>query len=147
MGKLIGARVYNSGNISVPYSGGAATALTFDSERWDYDTIHDTVSNTDRLTCKTAGLYEICGHVAWQGTSNGTYFNLQIYLNATNFIALSTFPRASLTNNLYHNIVTYYDLAVNDYVQLRAAHDYAAGNQTILAGANYSPEFWMQRVG
>jgi hypothetical protein len=39
--------VYNSGTQSV---GTSATALTFDSEEWDTDSLHDTGSNTERLT-------------------------------------------------------------------------------------------------
>src|SRR4051812_22326758 len=34
------------------------TLLTFDGEDFDTDTIHDIVTNTDRLTCKTAGKYQ-----------------------------------------------------------------------------------------
>ena len=50
-----GARVYNTGNLTI--TNATETALTYNSEHFDTDTIHDTGSNTSRLTCKTAGKY------------------------------------------------------------------------------------------
>ena len=55
----IGARVYNDANISIPDN--TETAVTFNTEEWDTDTIHDPSTNPERLTAKTAGKY--LGHV------------------------------------------------------------------------------------
>ena len=66
----IGARVYNNANISIPDS--TVTALTFNSERWDTDSIHSTVSNTSRLTAQTASKYDIKGNIKWASNSTGT---------------------------------------------------------------------------
>ena len=57
MARMVGARVHNSANISV--SDSTWTSMTFDSERYDTDSIHSTASNTSRLTCVTAGKYLI----------------------------------------------------------------------------------------
>ena len=55
MAKLVGARVYNNADLTIPTA--SWTNLTFNSEDFDTDTIHDTSTNTDRLICKTAGVY------------------------------------------------------------------------------------------
>jgi hypothetical protein len=47
--------VFNSGPQSVPNA--SFTAMTANSERWDTDGMHSTVSNTARITATTAGRY------------------------------------------------------------------------------------------
>ena len=44
----ISVRVFNSTDISVPQA--TDTILTFDSERWDTDDIHDTATDPSMLT-------------------------------------------------------------------------------------------------
>ena len=48
------ARAYNDANISI--ANVTSTPLTFNSERWDTDTIHSTVTATGRLTAVKSGL-------------------------------------------------------------------------------------------
>ena len=71
MAKLIGARAFNSGALTI--ATGVNTALTFDSERYDTDAIHDLVVNPGRLTCKTAGKYAFWGYVDWVANAGGSY--------------------------------------------------------------------------
>ena len=52
-----GAHVFNSVDIVCPSE--SWHILSFDSERYDTDSIHDTVTNNSRLTCKTPGKYLI----------------------------------------------------------------------------------------
>lgn len=65
----LGARAYNSAAISVADS--SLQALTFDTERFDYDAMHSTVSNTGRLTCVTPGVYVVSGYVKWAADATG----------------------------------------------------------------------------
>jgi hypothetical protein len=135
-----GARVYNNANISVADASG--TALTFNSERYDTDTIHDTVTNPERLTCKTAGKYIITGHVFWASDNDG-YRQLEILVNAT---TIAVTRNLAVTGGNAQSITTIYDLEVNDYVTLKVYH--TAGNAlNVTAAGNYSPEFAMQRIG
>ena len=135
-----GARVYNSANISIPHA--TFTALTFDSERYDTDAIHDTATNTSRLTCKTAGKYIIDGNVEWgNGADTGRY--CRIRLNGTTDIAAVAQAGQAW---MVQQVSAVYDLAVNDYVEL-VVYQSTGGAFNALVGANYSPEFWMQRIG
>jgi hypothetical protein len=57
----VSARVFNSADITVPDSVNSFY-LSFDSEHWDTDNIHDTTTNPTRLTAQTAGKYMIKGY-------------------------------------------------------------------------------------
>lgn len=136
-----GARVYNNANISI--ANATVTKLTFNSERYDTDTIHDTSSNTGRLTCKTAGKYIISFSYQWQAGSAGFRY-VDIFLN-------NTTPIASHRNNGENHegeatITTIYDLAVNDYLEVRVYQNNGTALNIVAVG-NVSPEFMMQRIG
>lgn len=137
-GGVIAARVHNSAAISV--SNVTQTVLTFDSERFDTDTIHSTSSNTGRLTATTAGKYYITGTVEW--ASSPSQGNIAIRLNGATSIA------ASVVVADYRNMVisTLYDLAATDYVELLVRQS-SGGAINITANSNFSPEFAMARVG
>jgi hypothetical protein len=138
------ARVYHNANQSITTA--VETALALNSERFDNDVIHDTVTNNSRLTCKTAGKYAIGGHIEWAVNATGTRL-ARIRLNGATFIASSDGPVAGHgTYNIRNNVMTLYDLAVNDYVELMAFQDSGAGLNVLVTG-NLSPEFWMQLVG
>src|SRR4051794_16526480 len=62
IGVLPSCAVYNDAAQSIP--DGALTALTFNTEHFDTDSIHSTSSNTSRLTCQTAGIYVITASAA-----------------------------------------------------------------------------------
>lgn len=145
--RLVGAgadvsiRVSNSGAPSIPNV--TETALTFDTERWDTDTIHSTSSNTSRLTAKTAGKYLIFGNVRW--TSNGTGIRIiLIKLNGTTNIAYVRVA-AIVTDAEEMQVVTHYHLAANDYVELYA-YQSSGGSLDITVSGEYSPVFGMVKV-
>src|SRR5947199_110600 len=50
---------------------GTWTLVLLDGEDFDTDTIHDTVTNTDRLTCKTAGKYLVVANLVFALNSTG----------------------------------------------------------------------------
>src|SRR6266498_3435152 len=109
------ARVYH--NIAQTLTNNVILALAFNSERFDTDTIHDTVTNNTRLTCKTAGVYEIGGSAEFAGNATGVR-SLQILLNGAT--ALVEQDITSTGAGVHRMCVsTVYQLAVNDYVEFR----------------------------
>jgi hypothetical protein len=141
----IAARVYNDGDISI--SNGTWTILTFNSERFDTDAIHDTGSNTDRLTCKTAGKYQITGHVTFASNSTGLRY-IALSANAaagTGFIAPYTGAPALSGDVTSHSLTTLMDMVVGDYATLQVYQN-SGGNLNVIYGPGYSPEFMMTRV-
>lgn len=134
------ARVYDSSNQSI--SDATRTALTFDSERFDTDGIHSTVTNTSRLTCQTAGVYVISEMVAWDGNATG-FRQTGVRLNGSTLVAESTdSPTSSQINQ---TICTIYKLAVSDYVELTVRQN-SGGSLNVLVFGNYSPEFAMAKI-
>jgi hypothetical protein len=136
----IGARVYNNANISI------ATAtnvnLTFNTERYDTDSIHSTVSNTSRLTANTAGIYLISAAISWENDVNGSR-QMGLYLNGSTQCAIS---RVCADDPVRHTVSTIYELSVGDYFEVRVYQDSGSTLNVLVAG-NYSPEFMMQRLG
>ncbi len=136
-----GARVYNNANITI--SNSSLTDLTYNTERYDTDNIHDTGSNTDRLTCQTKGKYEISGNIRWAVNTSGVRY-LIIFLNNTTNIGYKAL--GAYNDVMFMNVTTIYDLSVGDYVTLRVLQN-RGGDLDIQSQSAYSPEFMMQRVG
>lgn len=137
-----GARVYRSTNQDVANE--TSVKVNFDSERYDTDSIHSTVSNNSRLTCKTAGKYMIVFHGYMTANANGDR-RFQIYLNNGTYIAVS---RLGLDPSGYASmpVSTIYDLAVDDYVEAVVYQNSGSTLQLVSYG-NFTPEFMMQRIG
>jgi len=138
-----GARVYHNANQSIPHN--TLTALAFNSERYDTDTIHDNTTNNERLTCKTAGKYIITAGAGWAPNANKQRF-LHIRLNGATYIASQVFKAAGDGEGTNMALATLYELAVNDYVEV-LAYQYSGVAINIMSYGNYSPEFAMLRVG
>jgi hypothetical protein len=130
------ARAFNSAAQTITTA--TVTALTFDSERYDTDTIHDTVTNNSRLTCKHAGVYEIVGHMGWAVSAAGTFRQMKLRVNGATVIATGTgSPSASHGSEMA--VPAQWKMAVNDYVELTVQQD-SGGNLTV------SGELMMCRV-
>lgn len=69
-------RIFRSTTQSI--TSGTEATLAFDSEQFDTDTMHSTVSNTERITINTAGIYVF----SWgtQFAVDGDYTNAYTYL-------------------------------------------------------------------
>ena len=139
---FVGARVYNSGAETITTS--TNTQLSFDSERYDTDTIHSTSTGTNsRLTATTAGKYLIVGCVQWEANGTGTRI-VSIYLNGATFIGRVRVDPGNVV--IVQEVVTIYDLAATDYVELNV-YQVSGGDLNVDAVANHSPEFMMSRIG
>jgi len=138
----IGARVYNDANISIPNN--SLTDLTFNSERYDTDTIHSTGTNTNRLTCQTAGKYLIVGNVRFAANGNADR-RVAILLNNATYIAwAASEPNPTLETAFI--VTTIYDLSVGNYVTLQAYQN-TGGALNVEVVGNLSPEFMMHKIG
>lgn len=137
-----GTRVYNNADISIPND--TVTVLTFNSERYDTDSIHSTVANTSRLTCQTAGKYIICANTRFAASATGRRM-FQFMLNGSIIITEVQLP-ATAADHMGFSLSTIYDLSVGDYVE-HTAFQNSGGALDVKCSANFSPEFMMQRIG
>ena len=142
----VSARVYNTSAQSI--TSGTATVVTFDSERYDTDTIHSTSSNTGRLTATTAGKYQIAGHIEWAADATVGLRRMEILLNGATVIAAQDCAVANEASPAFTtrcSLNTYYSLSATDYVELRVRQT-VASTLNVAASGNYSPEFEMVKV-
>jgi len=139
-----GARVYNNANISIENN--TNTALTFNSERYDTDSIHNTSTNTSRLTCNTAGKYLIIGNVVWAASAGNLRF-AWIVLGGTTYL-VGDIRNGQVAGATYDEIViaTIYDLAVTNYVEFFVKQT-SGGALNAFSAAAIGPEFMMHRIG
>lgn len=141
-GKPDGCRVFNSA--AQACASGAYTQLTFDSERYDSNSLHSTSSNTSRLTAATAGVYLIVGHVAIANNSTGQRA-LRVLLNGSATIAFYEISAVSGDNSAL-TISTVYKLSVSDYVEVGIFQN-SGGPLNTVVSAPACPEFAMQWLG
>lgn len=142
MNKLFAScRVYNDADISV--GNGAFEALTFNSEYFDTDGMHSTVSDTSRITLVTAGTYLVGGNVYFNANATGIR-RIQIQLNGATVIAYSAMDIDSSTAHIM-TVSTIYAFSANDYVELYAYQN-SGGALDVKAATAYSPVFWAVRV-
>lgn len=130
-------------NVSQSIPNAVATALLFNSERWDTDTMHDNVTNNSRLTANTDGLYQIDFSGEWDTNATGQrQFFLQV--NGTTPIAVIRHD-ASGASTTQMNVSSQYQLSAGDFVEVFAFQN-SGGALDVLANAQFSPEFSMSFI-
>ncbi|KKK54194.1 hypothetical protein LCGC14_3087200, partial [marine sediment metagenome] len=142
----IGVRAFEAGGAQA-ITTGTWTPITLDSERYDTDTMHDTSSNTERLTATTAGKYIIVANCHFTAEATAGRRGIRIFLNNTTPIASDL--RVAINNASFNDelsISTIYELAATDYVEMEVFHDKGTDLNTFIA-ANSSPEFQMHKIG
>jgi hypothetical protein len=111
-------RVYNSTSLTI--TNNTDTAATWDSEDYDLGTSveqHSTGSNTSRLTCQKAGLYDIVAGAS-HGTATGAGLRSStIRLNGLKNLA-EALDDTDASEGVLHSVATQFRLAVGDYVEL-----------------------------
>lgn len=132
------ARVFNNANLTCTTS--TEKVLTFNSEHYDLDGIHDTGSPS-HLTAQAFGAYLIGGHVRFSANSTG-HRSLTIRINGTVYIASESRAAAASPAATDISIMTSYVLSEGDYAELVATQS-SGGNLDVVFGASYSPEFWI----
>jgi hypothetical protein len=116
------------------------TAVLFTTEDADTDTMHDTGSNTDRITCTTAGRYSVEGNVSWDTGVTGTRY-LMIKKNGSAIARVQT-ECATTGENTHQHVSTKITMAATDYFTLHV-YQFNAGTSALnlLAAANAYPTF------
>jgi hypothetical protein len=127
-----GCRIYNSTTQTLPNV--TTTTLLWDSEIFDTDGYHSTVTNTSRITIPAGkgGYYQLTASVYFSiGASAGSRF-CSITKNGTRVIGLDI----SGQNDQTLNFSGIENLAVNDYIEFTIYHNYGS-NQ----GAYFDQDF------
>ena len=115
-----GCRVYNSAQQSIPNN--TNTLLTFDSELWDTNTYHDTLTNTGRFTIPAGkgGYYSVYCQTSISNNASG-WRQFMLYKNGTLFGQGSVIGGVANYISPYMNVTV--NLAVGDYIEFYAFQD------------------------
>lgn len=136
-GSFVGCRVYKSSGQTV---GTTYTALTFDTESFDTNTMHDNATNNTRITIPTTGYYLIGGLCTTDGNANG---GAQVRINGTTLIGTNANGNAAASVQNGGHTSTIYSLTAGDYVELLG---YFGSSQTSTSGLN-GTQFWVYKIG
>lgn len=129
---LPAAKVYRGSVTSL--SNGVETSLVFDSEHFDNSNLHDTGSNTDRLTSPTTGLYMITASIETNASPLTGVLRLAFYKNGTT----DSLGRSSMSPNaVSHTLTTFARLAASDYVICRVLNT-TGSSVNVIAGTSAS---------
>lgn len=108
--------VYKAATQSV--ANNSTQIATFDSERYDTDSMHESVTNPTRITFTTAGKYHVDAFVSFPDDGDNTRRYADIRLNG------STILRPTSVWSVNGDITAFpisfdYDFAAGDYIELR----------------------------
>lgn len=127
-----------------------ATAIDFDSERFDTDNMHSTSSNISRITINTAGLYVVGAHISVTGETDYTSLVADLRVSGTTLIARDRILTAGTysASEPHLFVVTLYKFTATQYVELVVTQENTSANAeaTVISG-NLTPEFWATWIG
>jgi len=136
------ARANNSTGPSIPND--TPTIVALPTETSDNDGIHDTVTNTSRLTCRTAGVYAIVGKLGFVANAVGIR-RAVICVNGSTISGQGAQAVTVAGTATYAAAVEVVELAVGDYVELQAYQN--SGGALALVNANIACELSMVKIG
>jgi hypothetical protein len=127
-------RLYQTATTSMP--SGTATAILFDTEEDDTDSMHSTSTNTSRIVCNAAGLYQVIATLGFAGNATG-YRRVDLRKNGgpTPFATVSVQAASSLSSAV--QVVAKVPLAVGDYVEMYGTQNSGSALASV-AGADWT---------
>ena len=135
-------RVYHNANQSIANT--TATALAFNSERFDSGSYHSTSSNTSRLTLG-AGTWLFGGCAQWASNGTGQRRLYTVFGGGSNdgCFVNQTPISGDVT---VQAVVGTQQLVGGDYAELYG-YQSSGGALNVEYAPSYSPEFWALKVG
>jgi hypothetical protein len=129
--------VYNSGSVSV--SNATETAVTWNSENFDTDTMHSTGSNTSRITATTAGKYRVTGYVEFDANGTGLRY-AALKKNGTTYLVLMEKDDPSSGRSTRFNPTWLVSMAATDYVEL-VVYQASGGALNVTTSSGFTAEW------
>lgn len=98
--------------------------LSADSENYDNDAMHSTVTNTSRITAQTAGRYQATAVVVFEAnTTVPAYRSIRWRVNGGSTIESTRFPSAGVNTTMVATGVRTFTLAAGDYLEVGCIHN------------------------
>lgn len=129
--------------ISIATSG-TIQAVTYNDERFDTDTMHNTAANTSRITFTTAGKYMVGGCVQWASGATGVR---EVSIRSGGSVEIVQDDRINLAASAFHHHVnTIYHFSAADYAEFMCRQTQGTALNIVLV-ANISNEAWAFWIG
>ncbi len=138
-----GCRVIRTTNQSIPNT--AITNIILDSEHYDNDNMWEGVTNPERITIQTAGIYLVIGQVHWAANAAG-FRALVLQHSVAGFISRVDTGINPTTDDCRHQISTTWQCDLGDFFQL-SVYQNSGAPLDALYHANQSPVFSATRIG
>jgi len=138
-----GARVIRTAIQTIPNN--AITAVIFNAELYDDDTMWEGVTNPSYLTVRTAGVYLIIGHVHWAASAAGMRAEL-LWTSTAGIIAQNRTSPDLSTYIWRGQVVSTWKCTVGTVIQLQVYQN-STGNLDLAYDANQAPVLLAQRIG
>jgi hypothetical protein len=141
------AFAYSSTDNFLSVANGGTVAVPFNAEVSDNDSIHDTVTANTRLTCRTAGVYNITAFVHFAAaTSNGNR-SAGIRINGTTTVGETDLSGVnSSTDYTAVPVSATVELAVGDYVEV-VAYQSTGAAVNLRGGSQGKTSLSMVKIG
>lgn len=122
-GQIPYARTAVAAGAGITIANNVETDLLLKREFEDTDNHHDNAVNSQRLTCKIPGLYDVEGFVEWEGNVNGQRITLLRWTRGASTETLIksrewSLPPQPVYNHIHHTL----RLNENDYIVLNVRH-------------------------
>ena len=103
------------------------TDMTFPTENVDTDEMHDTSSNTERVTINTAGKYLVVGSVT-KVSSSSYYSSARLCKNGSTQLGPTHYDAAGTNDNYFASMTnaTIVELVVGDYITLQVMSNFTS---------------------
>jgi len=139
-------RVYNSANLDLAPDGWRT--VTFDTDRYDTDGMHDTAENTERLTIPSGcdGYYCIGGNVEFDSSGSAAgeaRIGIRVLYDGTAVLAQKLLGLSNEGEDFSIPIATVYAGTATHYYSLQI---YTSGDWDVQATDYYSPAFYAYLV-
>ena len=121
---------------------GAQANLEYQAARFDSADFWEGVTNPDRLTVPSSGIYLVTVNVTWEANANG-YRRLRIYHGATLVAANAIDIDSVITQS--QSLTTILEMAAGEHV-VSAVYQNSGGVLDIEQAAEYTPEFMICKL-
>ena len=133
-----------SHNAAQTITTGTTTTLNFNTENYDTDSIHDTVTDNDRMTAPTIGKYLAIATVEWAANGTGSRY-VSIRNQVPTIISEVWLPNNGGSDVLNMQVACIVNLAANDWVNVRVFQN--SGGDLDIATSNPLPLFELVWLG
>jgi len=134
-------RIYDASTQSLPND--TETAINFDLENYDSDTMHDNTTNNTRITFTSAGKYSGAFNINFNAASGGER-RLKVVLNGSTNVAQVKLSNPDGADHDTMQIVWNYEADADDYIECMAYQNSGDAINSRVDGIAY-PAGWAAR--